>query len=193
MDFEFTILDFIQSLRTPVGDKIFSLITHLGDAGLLWIVLVLLLLIKPKTRKIALVAAIALLLDVILCNGIIKPIVARTRPCDINTAVELLIKHPSDYSFPSGHSAASFSFTFAMLFAAIKKTFFRKEERLIAKKIFICSLITSVVIAFSRLYLYVHFPTDVLAGIVLGLLLGFVATKIIPLIPLREESSESEC
>ena len=102
----------------------------------------------------------ALILDVILCNGILKNVFARARPCDVNTAVQLLVPRPDDYSFPSGHTAASF--------AAVSALFFAGE-----KKIWKPALMLAVLIAFSRLYLYVHYPTDILGGILVGTVCGY--------------------
>lgn len=165
--FDFGILDWIQlHLRCGFLDTVMPLITKLGDAGILWIVLTILLLLIPKTRKTGITMAAALIFDVLLCNLLLKPLIARVRPYDINTAVSLLIAPPTDFSFPSGHSAVSFAATTALFF---------KKDRL-----WIPALILSVCIAFSRLYLYVHYPTDVLAGILLGILtgwLGYLITK----------------
>ena len=101
------ILDWLQKLHTPVLDKIMCLITRLGDAGILWILLAAVLLLIPKTRKSGLILAGALVVDAPLCNLILKPLVARIRPYDVNTAVQLLVSKPVDYSFPSGRTAAS--------------------------------------------------------------------------------------
>lgn len=109
----------------------------------------------------------ALILDVILCNGILKNLVARVRPCDVNTTVQLLIPRPEDYSFPSGHTAASFATTAALFFAGKKK------------KLWIPALGLSVLIAFSRLYLYVHYPTDVLGGLLVGILCGWIGAQLV--------------
>ena len=106
---EIHILDMIQNLRTPIGEVVVPLITRLGDAGIIWIILTVLLLIIPKTRKTGVIMMAALLADVLLCNVVIKNLVARTRPFDVNTAVQLLVAKPRDYSFPSGHTAASFA------------------------------------------------------------------------------------
>lgn len=166
MGVEIQILDWIQNLRTPVCDAIMSVITSLGNAGIIWILLMIILLIIPKTRKTGAVLAAALVLDIILCNGIIKNAVARMRPYDANPVVELLIHKPRDYSFPSGHTAASFAAMSALYFA---------EERYLWKPV----LVLAVLIAFSRLYLYVHYPTDVLGGAVLGIICGYLANKIV--------------
>ena len=166
---EIEILDFIQTLRTAFGDWFFPLVTKLGNAGIIWIILAVILLIIPKTRKYGAIVAIALIADLILCNGILKNLVARTRPFDVNTAVELLIKKPTDYSFPSGHTAAAF--------AAVTGLFLAKQ-----KKLWIPSLVFALILAFSRLYLYVHYPTDILGGMVVGIISGcigyFVVKKI---------------
>lgn len=108
--------------------------------------------------------ALALVFDVILCNGILKNAVARTRPFDVNTGISLLVKKPTDYSFPSGHTAASF--------AAVTVLFFAKEKYRYP------ALVLAVLIAFSRLYLYVHYPTDILGGILVGILCGVIAYLI---------------
>lgn len=102
MGIEIQILDWMQNIRTPFGDIIVPLISGLGNAGIIWIALTLVLLVIPKTRRSGLIMALALIADLILCNGILKNLVARTRPYDVNTAVNLLIEKPVDYSFPSG-------------------------------------------------------------------------------------------
>ncbi|MEG1999831.1 MAG: phosphatase PAP2 family protein [Evtepia sp.] len=162
---EFAVLDFIAAhFSCAFLDTIMPMITRLGDRGLIWILLGLALFLIPgrsENRKIGIQILIALLLSVISCNLLLKNIVARIRPCDLNTAVTLLIARPLDFSFPSGHTAASFA-SIAVLFKNHWK------GRCVA-------LILALMIAFSRLYLYVHFPTDVLAGVVLGLALGLLS------------------
>ena len=106
---ELRFLDFLQTIQTPLLDKILAFITSLGNAGIIWIVLAVVLLILPKTRKTGIIVAAALLMDLILCNLILKNLVARVRPYDVNTAIAILIKKPLDFSFPSGHTAASFA------------------------------------------------------------------------------------
>lgn len=108
----------------------------------------------------------ALVLDMILCNGILKHVFARVRPCDVNTTIQLLVPRPSDYSFPSGHTAASFAAVAALFFAG-------------QKKLWKPALVLAVLIAFSRLYLYVHYPTDILGGIVAGVLCGYIGARCV--------------
>ena len=109
MNIELSILDWIQTLHTPFLDKIMVFITRLGDVGIIWIVLSIVLLLIPKTRKSGAVMVAALVVDVLLCNIVLKNLVARTRPYDVNTGVHLLVEKLHDYSFPSGHTAASFA------------------------------------------------------------------------------------
>ena len=141
-------------------------VTKLGDAGIVWIILTVILLLIPKTRKSGLYMAVALIADLIICNVILKPIVARIRPYSINQTVQLLVTPLKDYSFPSGHTAASF--------ASVSALYFAGRKRMAAG-----ALIVSVLIAFSRMYLYVHYPTDVLGGLIIGLLCGWIADMII--------------
>ena len=163
---EIHILDMIQNLRTPLGDIIVPMITRLGDAGIIWIILTLILLLIPKTRKTGIIMTAALLVDLVLCNLLLKNLVARTRPFDVNTAVQLLVAKPKDYSFPSGHTAASFASVMALYFAG-------------EKKMWKAALVLAVLIALSRLYLYVHYPTDIIGGVIFGSLSGYLGYKIV--------------
>lgn len=165
LDVEFSILDFIQNqFRTSFGDFVMPLISKLGNGGIIWLVLSGLLCVFPKYRKAGVTMLTALALDVLLCNVMLKPLVGRMRPFTVNTGVELLINAPKDFSFPSGHTAASFAAAFALLF--------------VKNKLWIPSMILASLIAFSRLYLYVHYPTDVLTGILLGLIVSVAANVI---------------
>lgn len=151
---DFGILYAIDKLHCGVLDKIMIFFTNLGDAGIVWIILALLLVCFKKTRKCGILMLISMLIGVILGNGIIKNIVRRDRPCWIDESIALLIKNPSDFSFPSGHTLASFE-------AAIMIFLFNKKYGVLA-------IMVALLIAFSRLYLFVHFPTDVLGGAILG-------------------------
>lgn len=166
MLFEFEFLDFLQTMHTPLITKIMKAASKLGDAGFIWILLAAVLLMIPKTRKVGILVSVALLLDVLTCNVILKPLIARTRPYDVNKAVELLIRAPRDYSFPSGHTAASFAAAAALWFAD-------------KKKLAIPALVLAVLIAFSRMYFYVHYPTDVLGGAILGMVCGWLSYKLL--------------
>ena len=108
-DVEISILNAIQHMRTPILDTIMCVITKLGNAGMIWILLTVILLIIPKTRRTGVILMLALCVDVVLCNGILKNLVGRIRPFDVNTSIQLLVARPHDYSFPSGHTAASFT------------------------------------------------------------------------------------
>lgn len=163
---ELRFLDFLQTIHTPLLDKILAFITSLGNAGIIWIVLAVVLLILPKTRRTGIIVAAALLMDLILCNLILKNLVARVRPYDVNTAIAILIKKPLDFSFPSGHTAASFAAMTALFLAKMKKAW-------------IAALVLAVLIAFSRLYFYVHYPTDVLGGAIVGILSGIIGYAIV--------------
>lgn len=174
---ELRILDFLQTIHTPLLDKILAFITSLGNAGIIWIVLAAVLLILPKTRKTGIIVAAALLMDLVLCNLILKNLVARVRPYDINTAIAILIKKPLDFSFPSGHTAASFAAMTALFLAKMKKAW-------------IAALILAVLIAFSRLYFYVHYPTDVLGGAVVGILSGIIGYAIVEKIDKRRRTAK---
>lgn len=156
---ELQILDWIQKFRSPGLDFLMVQITRLGDKGMIWLVLAVILLIIPKTRKSGAVLTVALTIDVLLCNGILKHLFARIRPCDVNQTVQLLVPRPDDFSFPSGHTAASFCAVTALYLC---------REKILWK----VSFVVAILIAFSRLYLYVHYPTDILGGILFGICAG---------------------
>ncbi len=147
-------------------------ITLLGDAGIFWIALAIILLIPKKTRTTGFMMGVALVLGLIVCNITIKPLVARPRPYDVaGLTGPYLCKIQHDFSFPSGHTTASFE--------GATVIFMRHRKWGIA------ALILAALIAFSRLYLYVHYPTDVLAGFVLGVLFGIAGVYIVKAIEKR--------
>ena len=152
---DFKILYLINNIHTPLLDKIMVFITKLGDAGIIWLALAIFFLFIKKTRKCGILMLISLILGLILGNILLKNLIQRARPCWIDTNILLLIPKPIDYSFPSGHTLASFEAA-TMIF-------------LHNKKWGIPAMILAVLISFSRMYLFVHFPTDILSGAVLGI------------------------
>lgn len=175
---ELQILDWIQMIRTPFGDVAFPLISKLGNAGAVWLLLGGVLLIYPKTRKSGAILMLALCVDAIVTNGILKPLIARIRPCDVNTAIKLLIPKPNDFSFPSGHTAASFAAVAALYLAG-------------EKKLWKPALVLAVLIAFSRMYLYVHYPSDILGGIVVGIVSGYAGSLVVKMVSDRRERNRN--
>ena len=153
---DLAILDFMQAhLSCGFLDTVMPALTRLGDSGVIWIVLAAALLLFPRTRKYGLAAALALVIGALLCNVTLKPLVARLRPFEIaDTMRQLLIDPPSDFSFPSGHTTSSFAAATALAAARARGG--------------LAAMILAAVIAFSRLYLYVHYPTDVIAGALIG-------------------------
>lgn len=139
-------------------------ISRLGNHGFFFILVGIVLLFFPKNdwRKWGVILLVALAINAILCNVVLKPLVARIRPYDV-LGLQLLIPKPTDFSFPSGHTSA------AVTMAGV---FCRKERRL-----GILASIFAVIMAFSRLYLSVHYPTDILGGIFVGLISSFLSVK----------------
>ena len=162
---DFSVLDFIQNyMRCGFLDAVFVFITKLGDAGFIWIVLTIICLITDKYRKLGSCLAVALVLCLVLGNEVLKEMFARQRPFQISE-LPLLITAPGGYSFPSGHTMSSFAAATSI--------------SLTHKKWGKWAYILAGLIAFSRMYLYVHFLTDVLAGVVFGILFGYLGAAII--------------
>lgn len=167
---EFPLLDALQNIHSPILDQFMVFITTLGNEGIFWIVTGIVLLFFKKTRACGIAVLLALLFSLLVCNITLKNLIARERPCWIRPHVPLLISTPSSFSFPSGHSQASFAAAFAIF------TNFKRPG--------ILALILAGLIAFSRMYLYVHFPTDVIVGTVIGCGLGWLANSIIEKLPM---------
>lgn len=155
---DFKLLYLINNMHNPILDNIMVFLTNLGDVGLIWLIISIILLFKKKTRKCGILIMISMVIGLILGNGILKNLIQRQRPCWIDTSILLLIPNPTDYSFPSGHTIASFEAATMIL--------------LHNKKWGIPAMILAILISFSRMYLFVHFPTDILAGAILGILIA---------------------
>ena len=181
VSFDLPILDWIAAnLWCPVLDVAMPIITLLGDAGIFWIVVAVLFMITKKYRKTGIGMMLALMMGLLICNIWLKPTVARIRPYDFQLEyflkeIPLLAGGMHDFSFPSGHTIASFEAAVVIL--------------LNSRKLGIPAMILAVLIAFSRLYLYLHYPTDVLFSIVLGTAFAFfgnwLAQKIMEKLPAR--------
>ena len=157
-----------ESVRNPILDNIMIFITSLGNGGMIWIAATIALLIPKKTRKAGVVSAVALLGSLIINNNIVKNIVQRPRPFVTFTDLQIIIPIPSEFSFPSGHTSSSF---------AAAAVFYRH----LPKKLGLPSVILAGLIGFSRLYVGVHYPTDVIAGVLMGILLSYLAEFLVNL------------
>jgi undecaprenyl-diphosphatase len=154
-----------ENVRNDVLTPIMKFITHLGDKGIFWILLAVILLFFKKTRPLGIMAGIGLAFSVLINNVLIKPNVGRIRPYEVIQGLQLLIEKQHDPSFPSGHSGASFAAAVVFLVKG-------------PKKLGIPAIIVAFLIAFSRLYVGVHYPTDVIAGIITGTFCAIIAMMI---------------
>ena len=188
------IYQFVDSIMNPVLDVIMTFITHLGDTpGIIWWVIGICLLIPRKTRKLGVLLIGGLAIASLINNVALKNLIERPRPYLIDEAVWKnagyeyiwpdLIKKSSSWSFPSGHTSTSIGAAFAMFLGCFK------NKKYLA--IGIPTLILSFLIGFSRIYVHVHYPTDVIAGAVVGIVGGFLAyllfakvlfPKVVPII-----------
>ena len=181
VSFDLPILDWIAAnLWCPILDVAMPIITLLGDAGIFWIAVAVLFIFIKKYRKTGIGMMLALMMGLLICNIWLKPTVARMRPYDFQMEyfmkeIPLLAGAMHDFSIPSGHTIASFEAAVVIL--------------LNSKKLGIPAMILAVLIAFSRLYLYVHYPTDVIFSVFLGtafaLLGNWLAGKIMKKLPER--------
>lgn len=170
------ILLWIQEyLRNPVLTPVLKVITTLGNNGAIWILLTLLILMLPKTRKVGCMMAVALLGTLLINNMLLKNLVARTRPYEVIEGLTYLVRQPTDLSFPSGHAGSSFAAACIML-------------RRLPKRYGIPAFLLAIVISLSRLYVGVHYPSDVLFGAISGILISYAAEAIVERIGKKERS-----
>ena len=166
VSFDLPILDWIAAnLWCPFLDTVMPIITVFGDGGIFWIAIAVLLFLTKKHRKTGLGMAFALAMGLLVCNIILKPGVARMRPYDFQMEyfakeITLIAGGMHDFSFPSGHTIASFEACTVLMLGN--------------KKFGIPATVLAVLIAFSRLYLYLHYPTDVIASVILGTAFGII-------------------
>ena len=176
---DFSILNIIQDcLACPFADTFFTTVTQLGDGGFIWIVITFALMCTKRFRKIGIAAFIALALVASIGEIAIKMVVCRPRPFIQDPSIALLIAPPQGYSFPSIHSASSIAV--ALVLCAIPSVYKREGTTTpITVKIGITvSIVLALLIAFSRLYVQVHFPSDVLVGLLFGIVCGLIALWI---------------
>lgn len=170
ISFDIPILNWIQDhMISSFMDNFWYTVTFFGEHGAFWIVCAVVLLLYPKTRKIGLGMAFALVMGLLVCNVWLKPMIARVRPYEFalehfGREVWLLTGPLSDFSFPSGHTIASFEASVVLL----------KNS----KKLGIPALILAILVSFSRLYLYVHYPSDVIFSVVFGTIFALIGNAI---------------
>ena len=176
------IYQFVDSIMNPVLDVIMTFITHLGDTpGIIWWVIAAILVIPRKTRKLGILLIGGLAVASLINNVALKNLIERPRPYNLDASVWKnagyeylwpdLIKKSSSWSFPSGHTSTSIGAAFAMLLGCFK------NKKFLA--IGIPTLILSILVGFSRIYVHVHYPTDVIAGAVVGIVGGLIAYLLI--------------
>lgn len=166
---DYSFLQFIHSyLNAPIIDRIMIFVTRIGDNGAIWVGIALLLLITKKYRSVGITIIIALVLCLFIGNLTLKPYFARIRPFNAYTNIVLLINGPKDFSFPSGHAMTSFACATVLYLK-------RRSWGLYAIGL-------AALIAFSRMYLFVHYPSDIIVGILIGILIGLFSVKVTTLV-----------
>lgn len=167
MDWELSFLHALEGLHDGgVMDVLMKFFSTLGNAGILWIAIGVLLIVFPKTRKCGIQMIIAMAITFIVGNLILKNLIHRDRPYVVDETLIPLVKKPSEFSFPSGHTMNGFTGAFTIFF-------YNKKWGSIA-------LIVATIIAFSRMYNLVHFPTDILGGFVIGICSALIVNYFYP-------------
>lgn len=154
-----------EYIRNDFLTPVFKGITHLGDEGYVWIAIAVVLLFVKNYRKVGLMVGGSLLGSLFFNNMLIKNIVARPRPYRMLEELTILIPEPGEFSFPSGHTSSSFAAGVVLYL-------------MLPKKYGIPAMVLAFLIGISRLYVGVHYPTDVLGGMVMGTLLAVATVKI---------------
>lgn len=165
--FDWSVFQLVEKLWNPVLDAIMIFITHLGDDGIFWIFLALILCVFKKTRKCGVLLLLGLGFASLINNLVLKQIFERPRPFNFTGWPEPfnypgLIERPTSFSFPSGHTSSSLGAATPLLIKA-------------KKKLGIPVFILAVLIGFSRVYVHVHYPTDVIVGMIVGIIGGILA------------------
>ena len=150
----------VNNIKCTFMDKFMVFITSLGNGAVIWIVIGILMMRSKKYRLYGRILLFTLLVGAITGNIVIKNLVGRVRPCNVNPLVEMIIERPTTYSFPSGHSLTSFAAAFVLL----------KTD----KKFGIGAIVLAILIAFSRVYLYVHYFSDILVGALVGMIVALI-------------------
>ena len=164
---ELSILHAIQSLHNPILDQIMVTVfnTLVGSLGQLWVVVGLVLLVIPKTRKCGVAVLLSYVASFLIGNEWLKDLIARPRPCAVDDTVQLIVKKPGSFSCPSVHTYLAFSSAMAIFHYH--------------KKAGIGVFAFAAMVGFSRMYFFVHYPTDVLFGAVLGILTAYVVCALL--------------
>ncbi len=162
---EIAILDWIRAnISCDFLDKFMKTITRLGNNGMFFILLAVILFFIPKTRRFATTFSLAMVLEFLTIDVILKPLISRPRPFVLNSGAGLIIPALNSASFPSGHTGLAFAFALSLLVCGKKSVAF--------------GVVFAILMGFSRMYLYVHYPTDVIFGAIIGSLCGYFAYRI---------------
>ena len=153
-------IELVNKIHFPILDKAMILFTSLGNSGIIWILIGIILILRKKTRKLGIIYLTALFITAVLGEGILKNVVKRERPFEAIEGLRLLVKAPKSYSFPSGHTASSFA-AFGVLY------FMNSQYKWYG-------LVLALFISISRVYLNVHYLTDIIGGALLGLVVAYV-------------------
>ena len=185
MGFELDFLHVLDGLHNPTLDSIMLFITRLGEHSIIWLIICWFLILVPpmkmlitkgdaydyddeirKRRKVGWGILVASTISTYLIDYILKGLIGRARPFLVDSTLfvntqKISVMLPSKTSFPSGYTVVAFA-SAMLIFLNFKKTG-------------ILALILASLIAFSRMYFFLHYPTDILGGIVIGVIIAIVA------------------